>query len=165
MEIQQQTMEEIIRSHTDTIWRIALNYTRNAADADDVTQNALLRCLQTDKTFESGEHLRNWVIRVAVNESKRWLASPWHRLMAAACQIDTTPLEAAQSGPRERALYQALLQLPEKYRLVLYLYYYEDRTAAEIAQALGISVSGVTSRLARGRARLKKALKGELDDV
>lgn len=154
----------MFRDYGDTIWRIALNYTRNAADADDVTQNALLRCLGADRTFESEEHLRNWVIRVAINESKRWLTSPWHRLMTAACQPDENLPQNAGLTPRQSALYTALLNLPQKYRLPLYLFYYEDCTTAQIAETLGISVSGVTTRLARGRSQLKKDLKGAFDD-
>lgn len=127
-----------------------------------MTQNTLLRCLRADKQFESEEHLRSWVIRVAVNESKRFLSSPWRRLMAAACQPDEAP--AAALDPQQQALYGALLALPQKYRIPLYLFYYEDRSAAEIADLLGLSVSGVTTRLARGRAKLKEALKGVNDD-
>lgn len=128
-----------------------------------MTQNTLLRCLRADKQFESEAHLRSWVIRVAINESKRWLASPWRRLMSAACQPDDAP--AAALVPQQRALYEALLALPQKYRIPLYLFYYEDRTAAEIADLLGLSVSGVTTRLARGRAKLKESLKGaDCDD-
>lgn len=156
--IEKEISERLFRDYGDTIWRIALNYTRSAPDADDVTQNTLLRCLRADKRFESEEHLRSWVIRVAVNESKRWLANPWRRLMCSACQPDAAP--AATLDPQQRALYEALLALPQKYRIPLYLFYYEDRTAAEIADLLGLSVSGVTTRLARGRSKLKETLKG-----
>lgn len=162
--IQTTDTEQLFRLYGNTIWRIALNYTRNAADADDVMQNTLLRCIHSAPAFESEDHRRNWVLRVAINESKRWLAHPWHRLMASACQPDETPLPAAELNPRQQALYRALLLLPEKYRVPLYLFYYEDRTAAQIAEMLGLSVSGVTTRLDRGRSKLKKQLEGEFFD-
>lgn len=151
----------MFREYGNTIWRIALNFTRNAADADDITQNTLLRCLRSNTNFESEAHRRAWVIRVTVNESKRWLANPWHRLMATACQPDEAPAQTAALTGQARALYDALMALPPRYRLPLYLFYYEDQTTAQIAETLGLSVSGVTTRLERGRQKLKQQLKGD----
>ena len=160
--IETELFQQLCESHANTIYRIALNYTKNPQDAEDVTQNALLRCLRADVRFESGEHLRTWVIRVAVNESKRWLGSPWRRLLAGPVPEAGAFAPQGGLGLPERELAEALLHLPEKYRIPLYLFYYEDRTAAQIAQALGLSVSGVTTRLARGRQKLKACLEGEL---
>lgn len=108
--------------------------------------------------------MRNWVIRVAVNESKRWLGAPWRRLLAGARPVDASfPGQAVQQPPVQN-LYGALLRLPEKYRIPLYLFYYEGQSTGQIAETLGLSVSGVTTRLARGRKKLKADLEGDFED-
>ena len=144
--------------YKDTIFRIALNYCKNPADADDITQNVLIRCYKSTKAFDSEEHLRNWLIRVAINESKRWLSSPYRAFLANTVELDQARLAQYDLEPEESRLYQALMSLPVKYRIVLYMHYYEDYSAAQIAQIVGVRVSTVTTRLSRGRARLKQAL-------
>lgn len=150
--------QEAARKYKNSIFRIALNYCKNRTDADDITQNVLIRCYQSKKAFESEEHLRNWLIRVAINESKRWLSSPYHAFLAKTVDIDEVQLAQYHLEPEESRLYQALMSLPAKYRIVLYMHYYEDYPVAEIAQLLGTRVSTVTTRLSRGRERLKQAL-------
>lgn len=162
--IETDLFERLFRAYADTIYRIALNYTRNPQDAEDVAQNALLRCLRADQAFESDEHMRNWPIRVAVNESKRWLGAPWRRLLAGAQPADAAFLQDAGLEPAAQELWETLMRLPEKYRVPLYLFYYEGQSTGQIAEALDLSVSGVTTRLARGRKKLKNALKGEFED-
>ena len=63
--------QQAAERYKDTIFRIALNYCKNCTDADDITQNVLIRCYKSNKAFDSEEHLRNWLIRVAINESKQ----------------------------------------------------------------------------------------------
>lgn len=144
--------------YKDTIFRIALNYCKNPADADDITQNVLIRCYKSTKAFDSEEHLRNWLIRVAINESKRWLSSPYRAFLANTVELDQARLAQYDLEPEESRLYQALMSLPAKYRVVLYMYYYEEYSAVQIAQIVGVRASTVTTRLSRGRARLKQAL-------
>uniref|UniRef100_UPI003AB3D133 RNA polymerase sigma factor n=1 Tax=Allofournierella sp. TaxID=1940256 RepID=UPI003AB3D133 len=112
--IETELFQQLCESHANTIYRIALNYTKNPQDAEDVTQNALLRCLRADVRFESGEHLRNWVIRVAVNESKRWLGSPWRRLLAGPVPEAGAFAPQGGLGLPERELAAALLHRPAK---------------------------------------------------
>lgn len=151
--------QQAARKYKDSIFRIALNYCKNPADADDITQNVLIRFYKSKKDFDSEEHLRNWLIRVAVNESKRWLSSPYHAFTART--VDIYEADIAQEfdlEPEESMLYKALMSLPAKYRVVLYMHYYEDYPVSEIAELLNSRTSTVTTRLARGRERLKQAL-------
>ncbi len=142
----------------DTIYRIAFHTCKNAADAEDIVQNVLLKLYRADKEFESEEHLRRWVIRVAVNESKKLVCSAWFRR--------SVPLEEYAeslefSTPEESALFLAVMELPKKYRVPIYLYYYEGYPAKEAAALCGIKVSTMQTRLQRARERLKKKLTDE----
>ena len=63
----------------DTVFRLALHYTKSRSESDDITQEVLLKLYRTDKPFESEDHVRYWLIRVTVNECKRAFLSPWKR--------------------------------------------------------------------------------------
>ena len=106
--------------HLDMVYRIALNWFRNPADAEDAAQTVMLKLWQSDTEFADGEHLRRWLVRVTVNECKRIALHPWRKR--------NVPLEEAVGAPvfedpDQGALYQAVTALPEQYRVPLYLYY------------------------------------------
>ena len=107
--------------YLDMVYRIALNWFRNPADAEDAAQNAMLRLWRTDTDFQGEDHLRHWLVRVALNECKRMSQHPWRKR--------TVPLsecpEPVFSDPARQTLYQEVMELPAKYRVPLYLYYYE----------------------------------------
>lgn len=143
-------------AYTDMVYRIALNWFRNVPDAEDVTQNTMLRLCRTDTAFADEEHLRYWLVRVAVNECKKLLRSPWRRR--------TDPLEAAPEtavwdSPAQSELFQQVMALPTKYRAAIYLYYYEGYAVREIAALMGANPSTVQTWLMRARGQLKKNLK------
>lgn len=141
--------------YMDMVYRVALNCVKVPADADDVTQNVMLRLCRTVTPFENEEHAKHWLIRVTVNESKRFLTAPWRSRTVALEQL-TQQLPAQAEEQRE--LFQAVMALPVKYRLPLYLYYYEGYSVAEIGDILERKPSTVQTHLARGRERLKQAL-------
>lgn len=142
----------------DLVWRLALARTANVSDAEDVFQEVFLRYFRHEDRFDSDEHRKAWLIRCTVNRAKSLLASPWrHR---------TVPLDtAAQVGVEDeyREVYSAVLSLPAKYRAVIHLFYFEGLSVAEIAAALGAAEGTVKSRLSRGRALLREALKEDVD--
>lgn len=146
---------ELAAVHADTIFRIAFHYSKNAADADDIVQNVLLKLYRTDKIFESDEHIRNWLIRVAVNESKKLLLSPWFQ-RTAPIEEYTQQLDFTEPGQSE--LFQAVMALPKKYRVPIYLYYYEDYSVKEIAEICGRRESTIQTQLMRARKKLKENL-------
>lgn len=141
--------------YKDMIYRIALNYYGNSYDADDTVQDALLKLYRFDKTFESEEHLRNWLIRVTVNLCKNGLR--WAKLRRHAA-LEDVEIPVQFQYPEQSELYQAVMSLPERYRTVLYLFYYEELSVNEIAAALEIKPSAVTTRLSRARQQLKTKL-------
>ena len=103
------------------------------------------------------EHLRHWIIHVTLNECRRLAISFWR---TRTLPLDEGP-EPAFSQPERQELYDAVMSLPRKYRLPLYLYYYEDYSVAEIADVMGLKPSTVQTRLSRAREKLKAMLTEE----
>ena len=152
MIIDMNSLEPVYEKYKDNIFAIGFNYFKNSIEADDVVQETFLKLARSGKDFENEEHLRNWLIRVAVNECKRVSLSSWVKkkvsLEEYSGQIDFETQE-------ESRVFTAVMSLPKKYRQVIHLYYYEDYCTAEIADILGISRTAVTTRLLRGREKLK----------
>ena len=150
----EQQFTDAAERYLDMVYRIALNWFRSPADAEDAAQNAMLRLWQTDTEFRREEHLRYWLVRTTLNECKRISGHPWRKR--------TVPLESCLepvfSDPARQTLFQEVMELPMKYRLPLYLYYYEGYSVDEVGEMLRLKASTVQTRLARGRAKLKTQL-------
>ena len=152
----EQAFTAAAEQHLDMVYRIALNCLRVPADAEDAAQTVLLRLWQSDTEFAGGEHLRYWLARVTVNVCRDMTRSPWRRTVS----LDSCR-EPVFQDPEHRELYEAVMALPAKYRLPLYLYYYEGYSVAEAAELLGLNPSTVQTRLARAREKLKIQLTEE----
>ena len=147
--------------YQNMVYRIALHYFGNSQDAEDAVQEVFLRLYTAEKSFESPEHLRRWLIRVTVNVCRDVLRSPWRRRRVS---LEELPEEPVFDQPEQAALYREVMALPEKYRTVLNLFYYEELSVKEIGELLGLRTSAVTTRLHRARARLKEQLGGVWQD-
>ena len=108
--------------YMDMVYRIARNALGSAADAEDVTQNVMLRLYRSDPDFESEEHARRWLIRVAVNESKRLVGLPWKKREAS---LEEVLNASAEEDDLQKSLIRKVAGLPPKYRVAMYLYYFE----------------------------------------
>lgn len=144
----------LVNKYIDTVFRIAFGYVKNPTDADDITQNVFLALLRERKKFDSEDHIRNWLVRVTINECKKWFRSPWR---------STVPFEEyAQSitfeSQKHSDLFYAVMTLPVKYRMPIYLYYYEAYSTEEIGGILKLPKGTVCTNLKRGREMLKKLL-------
>ena len=158
MRLETQALAEIYR---DRLFAAAFQVCGNAADAEDAAQEALLRYHTSEKQFESEQHIRAWLLRVAINCAKNVSRSFFRR--------NTVPLEDYMDSlefdsEESREIFREVMNLPEKYRLVIHLYYYEDYSVAEIGGILGLTESNVKVRLSRGRKLLKEALQEVWDD-
>ena len=109
---------------------------------------------RSGQNFDSAEHCRNWLIHVAINECRRALASPWRRIVT----TDVLPDTGDDSDPAGESVFETVMELPRKYRIVLHLYYFEGYSTKEIAQLLRLPNATVRSQLDRGREILKQRL-------
>lgn len=141
----------LFHRYRDDVYRLAVNYTRSAAEAEDVCQTVFLKLLENPDITPGKE--RAWLMQVTANTCRDLLRSHWWKR--------TVPLETvvstAQPEPDETAA--LLRKLPPQYRIVLYLHYYEQYTTQEIAALLQIPRGTVSTRLRRGREQLKNMLK------
>lgn len=147
----------LAETYRSMVYRIALNFFRNIQDAEDVTQEVMLKLYLRVEPFDSEKHVRNWLIQVTLNHCRSIWRSPWRQ------RVSLEDLAAAIPffSPEDEELFQTVMELPEKHRTVLYLFYYEDMSVREIAEVLKLSETAVTSRLSRAR----KALKDEWTEV
>lgn len=150
----EQQFTDAAERYLDMVYRIALNWFRSPADAEDAAQNAMLRLWQTDTEFRREEHLRYWLVRTTLNECKRISGHPWRKRTVS---LENCP-ELVFSDPARQTLFQEVMELPMKYRLPLYLYYYEGYSVDEVGEMLRLKASTVQTRLARGRAKLRTQL-------
>lgn len=149
----------LAQRYIDTVYRVALNYLKSPSDADDITQNVFLKLLQEKKPFDSDEHVKHWLIRVTVNECKNLVRSRWWR----AESIEEYAGQLAFDNQAQSDLFHMVMALPRKYRLPIYLYYYEGYSTREIGQMLKLPKNTVCTQLKRGRELLKESLQ-EVDD-
>ena len=150
--------EEVVRTYSDMIYKIAYRYVQNQYDAEDVLSETLLKYFQKDRTFESEEHRKAWLIRVAINESKTLLSKTRYDE-----EINEELLggEDAREGIDDAMdLHAAIRRLPEKQREVITLFYMNDLSINDIAQVLDMNKSTVAVTLSRARENLKKYLVG-----
>jgi len=156
-----QTVQELATLYQSNLFAVAFNICKNAQDAEDIVQDTFVQYYTTKKEFESEQHIRAWLIRVAVNKAKNVTRTFWRRnKVSIEDYMETLVFET----PEAENLFETVMHLPEKYRIVIHLYYYEDYAVREIADILKLSESNVKIRLSRGRALLKEALKEEWDD-
>lgn len=146
----------IAEKYTDTVYRIALSYCGNKSDAEDAVQNAFYKLMKTEVIFNDDDHIKRWLTKTAINECKMMWRSFWHRNVVSFDDLSREP-EYAEAEHRE--LFLLIMKLPEKYRTVLFLYYYEGYDCREISEILGITASNVQTRLLRARNKLKTEIK------
>lgn len=149
--------KRLVNLYADMILRISYQYLKQTCDAEDICQTVFLKYLTSNMTFESIEHEKAWIIRTTINACKDHLKSAFFRRTVA---LDDAAQIAAPAVP-DSWLLDAMKGLPEKYRLSLYLYYYEEYSAREIAQVMGVRESAVGQYLARGRRKLRTIITEE----
>ena len=135
------TEEEFVQAverYGDTIYRVAYSCLKNRADAEDVMQDTLLKLYRERRSFESEEHRRRWLIRVAVNQAKSLLRSSWFRRTI---PLDEQLDQPVFDRPEESELFEQVMALPKNYRLALYLYYYEGYQVREVAELMRAHLS------------------------
>lgn len=170
--------ELVMERYMPMVYRIAFTRLANRSDAEDVTQDVFLRYFRAGITYQSEEHRKAWLIRCTINCANTAAGSAWNRHRASGDILDNLSEnepgysdceESYEIAERRSAVMNAVMQLPEKYRTVIHLFYYEDMSIAQICGATCLGESTVKSQLSRARKMLKPLLrdyancKGEVD--
>ena len=154
-------LNRAIELYSHTVKRICLIHLKNHADTEDIFQTVFLKYVLSSVVFENDEHEKAWLIRVTINACKDLLKSFFYTHTVT---LDEIREEIAPTVPEsDIEVIEAVLRLPEKYRKVVYLHYYEGYTAPEISRILGKNANTIYTYLQRARQMLKKELRGEDD--
>lgn len=151
-------VESILEKYGDTIYRTACIQLKSKDQADDVYQEVCIKLLRLKSKLDSEEHLKAWLLRATIDSCKDFWKSAWCQKVIIDDKVVTQRI-AEQEENTTGYLTKYMQQLPNKYSVVLHLFYYEDYSIKEIAQLLHIKENTVASRLSRGRNKLKKILK------
>lgn len=150
---------EMYQEHCQTVYRVAFTYMKNSYDAEDAVQETFARLIRSGERFRSREKEKAWLIVTVSNVCKDMLRRHYRSDRA----LEDYQYLAAPPHEIDETM-EAILRLPEKYKTVVYLFYYEGYTAREIARMLGEKPNTVSSRIGRARLMLKTMLGGGFDD-
>lgn len=151
-----QQIENAVITYSQSLLKIAYTYMKSTADAEDIVQDAFIQYLRSAPEFDNDDHEKAWLIRVTINLCKNSLKSSWRTKRA---DLDENLMSSLNED--EGFLLSEVLKLPEKFRTVIHLHYYEGYEIKEIAEIIGQNPSTVGVWLKRGRERLKKVLEGD----
>ncbi len=153
--------QELFEKYQNNLYAVAFNVCKNAEDAEDVVQDTFIQYYSFKKQFDNEQHIRAWLIRVAINKAKNMNRTFWRKnKMSLEDYMETLTFETPESGE----LFEAAMNLPEKYRIVIHLFYFEDYTIHEIAKILKLSEGNVKVRLSRARSLLREKLQEEWEN-
>ena len=157
----EEKIREIYERCADDLYRLCWFYSGNREDAQDAVQNALVKLMEHGGEFESDSHAKGWLLKTGVNECRQIMRQWWKKRVHIEEDLSIYGQETEQE---DRELLAVISALPEKYRIVIHLFYYEDYSVREIADILKLSESNAKVRLTRGRTLLRNVLKEEWDD-
>ena len=152
------TADEAYRRFADNVFAAAFSICRCKTDADDAVHDTFIKYMSSKNDFNDEEHIKAWLLRTAINRAKDFTRAfarknsvPWEDYME----------ELEFTAPEDSSLFEAVMKLPDKYRIVIHLFYYEEQSITEISKMLKRREGTVKSQLSRGRALLKEMLAEE----
>ena len=151
-------VNRVMEAYADMVRRICFVHLKNRHDTEDVFQNVYMKYLLYEGSFESIEHEKAWFVRVTINACTDWLRALSRRKWVS---LGVLAEECVMPGDPSKEVLEAVLRLPEKYRDVIYLFYYEGYTAVEIARILGKKENTIYTWLSRAKDILREQLGGE----
>ena len=161
MEVTKDYISDLLDKYSDMVLRIAYTYLKNRADAEDIVQDVFLRIIDKKPSFNDENHEKSWLIRATINMCKNKVNMFWNKNK---CSIDDVQeFAVSDKYNTDTSVFQAVMALGEKYRVVVYMYYYEGYSTPEIANVIGKSETTIRSLLHRARNKLKDMLKEDYD--
>lgn len=149
-------VEMLVERYHQNLFAVAFNVCKNREDAEEVVQDAFIQYHLKRLDFQSEEHIRAWLIRVTIDKAKNAARTFWWRHRTS---LEETMAALTFDDQESERLFEAVIALPQKYRIVVHLFYYEDYSVHEMAELLSLSESNVKTRLSRARAMLRDTLK------
>ena len=145
------------------VYRISFHYFGNREDAEDVSHDVFLKLYSHNTKFESEEELKAWLIRVTTNTCHSYFRNPFRKRKTEIDEKEIENIVGSSSSEQEiinrKVVMDAVMSLPERYRIVVYLYYYEEYSICQISNTLNIKETTIQTRLSRAREKLKSVLK------
>ncbi|MGN0607001.1 MAG: RNA polymerase sigma factor [Oscillospiraceae bacterium] len=151
---------QVIEKYIDMIYRLAFANVRNKTDAEDVAHDVVLKYIKLSPVFQSEEHCKNWFLRTTINQCNDLHKSAWKRCVSFFNEDIDSKVCTYPNSDTNADIHSALMKLPQNYRSIIHLFYYENMSVDMISSLLGLKESAVKMRLKRGREKLKKLLEG-----
>ncbi|MDE5671198.1 MAG: sigma-70 family RNA polymerase sigma factor [Eubacterium sp.] len=148
----------IVKRNNQRLYLIALSYTKNGTDAEDIMQNVFMKLWKHSKPFEDDIHIDKWLTIVCINESRDYIKNPFRKRNV---PIEEAIHISAVDKTGNIDLFKAVMSLPTKERTIIHLFYYEDMSINDISDILKMKESSVKTRLFRARQKLKTLLGDE----
>lgn len=150
----------VYEKFVNTVYKVCYVLLKNEAETEDVVQNVFIKYMKIDKEFESDEHIKAWLIVCAKNECKNLLKHWWRTKKVSMESVGDVASDSEH--PMDETL-EKVMKLPDKYKIPIYLHYYEGYSTEEISKMLGVNHSTLRGRLSTAREKLKHLLKGGSD--
>lgn len=150
----------IINKYSDMVYRMAYSLVKNKYDAEDIYQEVFVRFFSKRPQFQSEDHEKAWFLRVTINLCKNLWKTAWRQKVISLGEDLEERLEEADSlgTVEEKGLIEVVKSLPQKYRVVIHLFYYEELSIEEISKVLKMKPATVRTHLTRARAKLRNML-------
>ena len=160
--LQKQRLEAWVAEYSDAVLRTCYMYLADRALAEDALQDTFLKVWRNMKSFEgrNGSSVKTWIIRIAINTCKNYRSSAWHRRIDTSKIIEELPPSITGVTDDSRSMFLEVMQLPDKLKQVVILYYDHGMNMAEIGAILKISRSAVQHRLKKAYALLRIQMEG-----
>lgn len=158
----EEIIDQLMQEYSDDILHLVYTYVKNRTTAEDLTQEIFLKCYEKLNQFNQQATLKTWVYRIASNHCKDYLRS-WHyrKITLSDKILDYIPSKSKQveeeiiANSEENILTNAVMNLPLKYREVVFLHYYEELSLAEISKITAVNINTIKTRLKRAKELLK----------
>lgn len=157
----EENLRRLMALHKNDLMRLCYVYLRDAALAEDAVQETFIKAYQALDRFRSGSSERTWLTRIAINTCKDMKRNSWFRLFDRRVTLDQLPEPVGSClTPDDGQLMEDILNLPDREKDVVLMYYYQGMSVREIGEALDLAVSTVSKRLDKARQRLRGMLEG-----
>ena len=155
-------MQKVIEKYSPMVYRLAYSLVKSRADADDIHQEVFLKYMKYRPRFESEEHEKAWFIRVTTNQCRNWWKTAWRKRIVSLSEYKEEDVTQDFSVEKNEDIIEIVKLLPQNYRVVIHLFYYEELSVEEISNILGRKASTVRTQLTRARKQLSELLKEDI---